>query len=200
MGKHGWKIGLAAAVMWVVAQPGAWAATQSATASVSASVPARAEVALARDTNSVGRGSAGGLVFDKYDDQDMTADPNASSGFMYAPYRSETGKNWHVAKIVANGSSLTLTVTATGTVGAAQVADRLKVWCGGFFLPGEVGVTGSAIAGTASTAWESLAGSGFSRNLSQAFNGTASFNYQLNVADISAGTYNGTLTFTLTSN
>lgn len=172
----------------------AHAATQSSTASVSATVPSRADVTLSRDTNSTSRGSAGQLVFDKYDDKDVS---EGSTGFMYAPYRSETGKNWHVAQIAANGSSLTLTVTATGTVGAASVADRLKIWCGGFW-PATQGA--AVVSGTTSSDWESLAGSGFSRSLSQSFNGTVPFSYQLDVTGISSGSYNGTVTFTLTSN
>ncbi len=188
------KLGGALAVCTVVVASGAQAATTQSVASVSASVPARADVALARDANSVSRGSASQLVFDKYDDKDVT---DGSTGFMYAPYRSETGKNWHVAQLAANGSSLTLTVTATGTVGSSPIADRLKVWCGGFW-PATTGA--SVVSGTTSTQWESLSGSGFSRSLSQSFNGTVPFSYQLDITGISSGSYTGTVTFTLTSN
>ena len=175
---------------------GAQAATQQAAATVSATVPSRSDVALARDASSVTRGSPSQLVFDRYDDQDGQSDGNP--GFMYAPYRSETSKNWHIARIAANGSSLTLTVTTTGTIGSSPIADRLKIFCGGFFAAGAT----DPIAGTKTpeNTWDSLAGSGFSRSLSQSFNGTVPFSYQLNVSGISSGTYAGTVTFTLTSN
>lgn len=169
----------------------AWAATSTATTTVSASVTARASLALTRDANSVTRFSASQLTFDRYDDQD--GQTNGSSGFMYAPYRSETGKNWHVTDMIANGSTMTLSATATGTVGSRPLADVLKLWCGGFFA---AGVT-TPLGGTASTAWESA--NGFTRTVNQTFTGTAPFSYQLDVSGTTSGTYSGSVTFTLTS-
>lgn len=169
----------------------AWAETSTATTAVSANVPARASLALTRDSNSVTRFSASQLVFDRYDDQDGQTDGN--SGFMYAPYRSETGKNWHVTDMIANGSTMTLSATATGTVGPTPLADVLKLWCGGFFAAGAI----TPLDGTESTAWEKA--DGFTRTVNQTFTGTAPFNYQLNVSGVTSGTYSGSVTFTLTS-
>ena len=169
------------------------AASSTASATVSAQLIARASLALKKDDNSVTRFSASQVVFDRYDDQDPgVTNPNA--GFMYAPYRSEVGQNWHVADIIANGSSMTLTASVTGSVGNTPLATLLKVWCGGFFPPGST----TPISGTASTTWESL--NSFSRTLQQTFIGTTPFNYQLNVSSAGAGTYSGNVTFTLTSN
>ncbi len=162
-------------------------AADTAVATVSATITAVESVAYTRDVNSVTRGSATQLIFDKRDDDDMTG---GDAGFMYAPYRSETGANWHVASIAANGSSMVLSlgVNLTGID-----ASKLKVWCGGFFPPGAT----NPITGTASTDWEFA--NGWQRSLSQPFVGTSSFGYQLNISDVVAGTYAGTLTLTLVS-
>ena len=162
-------------------------AADTAVATVSATITSVESVEFDRDTNSVTRGSATQLIFDRRDDDDV---PNGDAGYMYAPYRSETGKNWHIAAIAANGSSMVLSlgVNLTGID-----ASKLKVWCGGFFPPGAT----DPITGTASTDWEFA--NGWQRSLNQPFVGTASFNYQLNISDVVAGTYAGTLTLTLTS-
>ena len=171
----------------------AWAETSTATATVAATIAPRAEATLTRDDGSVIRYSAGQLVFDRVDDQDGQAD--GSAGFMYAPYRSETGKNWHVVNIVANGSSMTLSAAVTGTAGSTPLANILKTYCGGFYSSGN----STPISGTRSTGWETL--NGFTRTLlNQPFTGTAPFNYQLNIAALGAGSYAGQVTFTLTSN
>ena len=171
-----------------------WAATATASASVFANVATRTVMTLDRDDNSVKtRGSATQVLFDRYDDQDPgVVEPNA--GFMYAPYRSETGKNWHLAQILANGSSMTLTAGVTGTAGSTPIADVLFVFTGGFFEPGG----STPIAGTKSIDWERL--STFTRTLNRPFIGTAPFNYRLSVSGIPGGTYAGNVTFTLTSN
>jgi hypothetical protein len=180
-----------------VSQLSVQAATSTASASVTANIATRASATLTRDTNSVTRFSASQIVFDRFDDQDPgVTDGNA--GFMYAPYRSETGKNWHLVQIIANGSSMTLTAS-TSTPALASV---LRCWTGGFFTSGAT----QPIAGTATVDdgnpktddWEPV--QGFSRTLNQAFTGTVPFNYRLTVAGLSAGTHTGSVTFTLTSN
>lgn len=179
------------AILFAFAPMTSYAATATTTASVSATIPSVTTVSLTRDSNSVTRGSATQILFDKRDDQDMTG---GDAGYMYAPYRSETGKNWHVASIAANGSTLSLDVSVTGTVGTTPLVNILKIWCGGFFTPG----SSTPITGTNSTDWEWA--NGWQRTLSQPFTGTASFNYQLNIADITAGgPYSGNITFTLTT-
>ena len=172
----------------------AWAATSTATATVAANVPARAELSLTRDTGSVTRYSASQLVFDRYDDQD--GQPDGSPNYMYAPYRSDTGKNWHVASIIANGASMTLTAAVSGTVGSTPLASILSTFCGGLFDAN--GTPGVPLSGTKSTIWEPI--NGFTRTLNRPFIGTAPFNYRLNVTGLTAGTYSGQVTFTLTSN
>ncbi len=187
----------ASVVLAAVSQLSVQAATSTATASVTANVTVRASAALIRDTNSVTRFSAGQVVFDRFDDQDPGV-TNGSPGFMYSPYRSETGKNWHLVRIVANGTSMTLTSSASPTA----LASTLRLWTGGFFTEGAT----QPIAGTATVDdgnpttddWEAV--QGFSRTLNQPFTGTVPFNYRLAVAGLLAGTYTGTVTFTLTSN
>ncbi len=169
----------------------AMAGTSTATATVSATVPAVTLVSLTRDTGSVTRGTATQIVFDKLDSQDTVS--NGDAGYMYAPYRSETGKNWHVASIVANGSTMVLSMSVTGTVGTTPLSSLLYVWTGGFFTPGAT----TAISGTPSTAWEYA--SGWQRSLSQPFTGTVPFNYRLTVSGVSAGSYTGSITLTLTT-
>lgn len=168
-----------------------YAATATATTSVSATVPSVTTISLIRDTNSTQRGSATQILFDRRDDQDM---PGGNAGYMYAPYRSETGKNWHVASISTNGSSLILKASVAGTVGTIPLANILNLWCGGFFSAG----SSTPIPGTPSTNWE--VANGWQRNLSQPFTGSVPFNYQLNISGVLAGgPYSGTVTFTLTS-
>ncbi len=169
-----------------------WAATTTATVTVSANIPSRAELKLERDPNSVARFAASQLVFDRVDDQDPgVAGPNAN--FMYAPYRSETGKNWHVVRILSNASRLTLTASVTGSAGGGSLADILNVFSGGFFAEG----SSSPLSGTKSGDWEPL--NGFTRNVEQAFTGTVPMNYRLDIAGIGAGTYSGNITYTLTT-
>lgn len=185
----------------VVSPNVSWAAT--ATATVSATVVPQASITLARDTNSVTRGSTGQILFDRRDDLDPNAPAPRSAGYMYAPYRSETLKNWHVASIIANGSSIILTASVSGTAGTKSLADILRVWCGGFYTPG----ASTPLQGTATNDdgnpltddWEYL--SGFTRTLAQPFTGTVPFNYRLDIVDVvgSTAAYTGSVTFTLTS-
>jgi len=177
-----------------------WAAQDTAVAQVSATIPTAARITLARDINSVTRGSAANIVFDRTDDNDPgVTDPNP--GFMYAPYRSEVGKNWHIASLVANGTSMSLSAAVTGTIGTQPLSYVLKVWCGGFFAPGDTdpieGTATSDDGNPATDDWEYL--NGFQRDLSRPFIGTVPFNYRLDIAEVGAGTYNGQVTFTLTS-
>lgn len=175
----------------------AWAATATGTATVTTTVPIRANLALRRDpTGSVTRGTATTILFDKYDDQD-TGVTSPSANFMYAPYRSEVGKNWHLAEILANGVSMTLSMDVTGTVGTLSLSSILHVFCGGYF-PAVTGTgTSTAIPGSASTDWE-LADT-YTKTLNQTFNGVVPFNYRLTVTGVRATSYTGTVTFTLVS-
>lgn len=171
----------------------AFAAT--ATATVTAEIPALTLISLDRDTNSVIRGSADEIIFDKLDSDDKT---DGSAGFMYAPYRSEAdeGKNWHIAKIIANGSTMTLGMSVTGYAGSMPLSSILRVWCGGFFLPG----SNTPIEGTATPqepGWEYA--EGWQRDLSQPFTGTVPFSYQLNVSQVGAGSHSGSIMLTLTT-
>ena len=165
----------------------AWAGTVTKSATISVTINSSSNVDLVRDTNSVTRGSATNIVFD-------LRDPT-SPGYMYAPYQSETGKNWHLASVTANSASLDLTASVSDTVmGPTNLRNILKLYCGGFYVTG----TSTPIAGTKSTDWE-LA-NGFSRHLNQAFVGTVPLNYQLNIAQVGPGAYNtGSITFTLTT-
>jgi hypothetical protein len=177
-----------------------YAATATQTASVSATVTSTCTLSLARDAGSATRGTVSSILFDKTDAVDMPADPNRSATMMYAPYRSETGKNWHFANVSANGASIQLKITATGTLGAASLSNILKVWCGGFYS--STGAPGVPITGTASTTWESIGTAGWQRSLTnQPFTGVVPFNYQLDITTVpgSATAYTGTLTYTLTS-
>lgn len=181
-------IGVLVSVMSMTALP-VWAATTTATSSVTASIPARAELTVTRDTNSVTRGSASDIVFDRYDDQDGQPDGNAN--FMYAPYRSETGKNWHIAKIVSNGSTMTLSADVSGTIGGAPAASVLEVFFGGLFH------SNGSDKGGKSGDWENL--DTFTRTLNESFNGVGPFNYRLKASDVSSGSYAAQITYTLTS-
>lgn len=173
-----------------ICNPALFAATSTATATVSATVPSLATVSLSRDTNSVTRGTATQILFDKLDCTDMAG---GDCGFMYAPYRSEQGKNWHIVQIVANGSAMSLGITVTGSIGTTPLSSILKVWTGGFYTTG----SSTYIPGTPSTNWEYA--NGWQRTLNQAFVGTVPFNYQLNIGSAAAGTYSATVTFTLTT-
>lgn len=168
-----------------------WAATATASATVSATIPSAATIGLVRDDNTVGRSPISQIVFDRVDSADPgVTEPNP--GYMYAPYRSEGGLNWHVAEIAANGSTLTLSVSVSGAVGQTQLSSVLKLWSGGFFEPSKA----VPITGTASTVWESA--EGWQRQLSRPFIGTVPFVYQLNIAGLpSGGPFTGTITFTL---
>lgn len=161
------------------------------TASVTANVPVRAELALIRDANSVTRGSVSSILFDKYDDKDTAG---GSPVHMYAPYRSEGAKNWHVAQIIGNGATMTLSATVTGTAGAVPLANIIDTFFGGFFR------SDGSSAGGASGDWELL--NGFTRTLNEPFAGSAPFNYRLRLFLVPARStpYTGQITFTLTSN
>lgn len=170
-----------------------WAATATTSVGVSVTIGSVCTISLSRDMNSVTRGTAGTVVFDRRDDVDRpgVGDP----AYMYAPYNSEpVGKNWHVAQIAANGSTTTLDIDVTGTVSGEDLATILELWCAGFFPTG-----GSGSVGGASSAWETA--NGWTETLSQAFSGVAPFSYRLRVAEVPAGTYTitGAITFTLTT-
>ncbi len=182
--------GVIALMVAVYATPLDAATAPPVSASVSANVTLRAELSLVRDTASVTRGSVGSILFDKYDDKDM---PGGSPIHMYAPYRSESGKNWHLASIIANGSTMTLSAAVTGNAGTTPLANIIDVFFGGFFR------TDGSSAGGASGDWELL--NGFTRTLNQPFAGTAPLNYRLRLflVPASATPYTGQVTFTLTS-
>ena len=191
--KKAWAVGIAGALLLVISPAVSWAAQQTTAAiPVTASIPVIATVEVVRDpANSVPRFSAMQIVFDRLDINDGQPDGNA--GFMYAPYRSEVNKNWHLLQIFGNGGNTSLTAAVNGTVGNVQLSTLLNVFCGGYFP-----VTGGGPnANTKSGDWEPL--NGFSRPLSRPFIGTAPFNYRLKAFIVPAGTYTGTITFTLTS-
>ena len=184
-----WIRGLAgtaiAAMVALQATPLDAAVAPPVSASVSATVLIRAELSLIKDINSVST-SAGTITFSTYDDKDVVG---GSPIHMYAPLRSLTGKNWHVASIVANGTTSTLTADVTGT----QLINNMDLYLGGFFR------TDNTSAGGASTDWE-LANT-FSRTITGPFAGTAPFNYRLRLLTVpaSAVSYTGQITFSLTS-
>ena len=174
---------------WSWASASAWALSDTASVTVSADLPQRAEVDMIRDINSVGRGSTQTVLFDKTDDKDQTT---GDSNFMYAPYRSETGKNWHLAQIVSNGKKMTLTSSVTGTVaGTTELKDILDVFFGGFFES-----DGNSKGGKSGD-WELL--NTFKRELQEPFTGSAPFNYRLRLKGVPTGTYSGSITYTLVS-
>jgi len=146
---------------------------------------------MIRDTNSVPRGSVGTVLFDKYDDKDGQPLPNPL--FMYAPYRSEIGKNWHLARIIANGSSMTLTAAVTGSAGPTPLATILDVFCGGFF---ELAPPPNDKGGK-STDWELL--NTFTRSFTEPIAATTPLNYRLRLRGVVGGTHSGNITYTLVS-
>ena len=165
------------------------ALTATASTVVTVTMPLRAELDIIRDPNSVTRGAVDEVLFDKIDDQDEQAD--GSPDFMYAPYRSEVGKNWHLAQIVANGSTMTLSAAVVSN-GATDVAAILDVFFGGFFE------SDGNSKGGASGDWELL--NGFTRILNEPFSGTAPFNYRLRIRGVPGGTHTANVTYTLMSN
>ena len=185
---------MAIAFLFALCIKPSWAATDTATATISATITPVTDVTLIRDDNSVTRGSATQVVFNRTDAVDLGS--SGSPAFMYAPYRSETQKNWHVAQIIANGSNMVLSASVTGMAGNQDLSSVLRVWCGGFFTPGaKTPISGTETPTT--TGWEYL--NGWQRSLDRPFIGTAPFNYQLDISSVQAGTYSGTITFTLTS-
>ena len=184
-------LGTAISLMVAYATPLDAATAPPVVASITANVPVRAELSLIRDTNSVTRGSVSSVLFDKYDDKDV---PGGSPVHMYAPYRSEAGKNWHLASIIGNGSTMTLSATVTGNAGTTPLANIMDVFFGGFFR------TDGSNAGGASSNWEIL--NGFTRTLNEPFAGSAPLNYRLRLLLVPASStpYTGQITFTLTSN
>lgn len=174
---------------WSLTSASSWALSDTASVTVSADLPQRAEVDMIRDVNSVGRGSTQTVLFDKTDDKDQ---PDGDSNFMYAPYRSETGKNWHLAKITSNGTKMTLTSSVTGAVnGTTELKDILDVFCGGFFE-----ADGNDKGGKSGD-WELL--NTFKRDLQEPFTGSTPFSYRLRLRGVPSGTYNGSITYTLVS-
>ena len=184
-------LGTAISLMVAYATPLDAATAPPVVASITANVPVRAELSLIRDANSVTRGSVSSVLFDKYDDKDMAG---GSPLFMYAPYRSDGAKNWHVAQIIGNGATMTLSAAVTGNAGATPLANIIDTFFGGFFR-----IDGTS-AGGASADWELL--NGFTRTLNEPFAGSAPFNYRLRLflVPASATPYTGQITFTLTSN
>ena len=170
-----------------------WAATDTTPLTLTATITAVADTEAQRDTNSVSRGTSTQVLFDRYDHLDPgVTSPNP--GFMYAPYRSETGKNWHILSVIANGATYTLTADVGHTaVGSTFMDVIMDVFCGGFF-PSD---GGPVVSGTASSDWELL--DTFSRTKSGTFVGTAPMNYRLRVSGIAAGSYSGSITYTLTT-
>ena len=185
---------LAVALALIGAPARSWAATNTVGATVSATVDTVATIAAARDSNSVTRFSATQVVFDRLDLSDPgVTGPNAN--FMYAPYRSEVGKNWHVLNLVANGTTTSLSADVGGSILTVQASTLMDVFFGGFFR--ETGGSGLQ----PSSNWELL--DTFSRTLDGAFSGVSSFNYRLRVAGVPASTtpYTGiSVTYTFTSN
>jgi len=151
-------------------------------------------ISLSRDGHSTNRGSATSIVFDRYDDQDNQTSPDRA--FMYAPYRSErpNGSNWHIARIIANGSTVTLSVGVTGSIGNVAFAQALKVYCDGFYPAW--GAT-APIGGTKSNDWEMA--NAFARIVDEPFVGTVPLRYKLDASGVNIGTYVGRMIFTLTS-
>ena len=177
-------------VMSVPSVP-SWALTDTENVGVSAIIPLRSEISIIRDANSVTRGSLSTVLLNRYDDQDGQPDGNAL--FMYAPYRSETGKNWHLASIIANGSTMTLSADVTGSAGTTPLADILDVFCGGFFEP----FLPPNEKGGKSTDWELL--DTFERSFNEPLTATAPFNYRLRLRGVVAGTHSGAVIYTLVS-
>jgi len=166
------------------------ALTDTASTDVTADVPLRADLALVRDDNSQDRElDPEQILFDRYDDQDGLPDGNPH--FMYAPYRSEEGLNWHLLSIVANGESMTLTADVTGSAGDVDLLDIMDVYSGGFYE-----VDGNPKGGESGD-WELL--DTFERELLEPFAGTLPLGYRLRVRSVVAGTHVGNVTFTLVS-
>ena len=172
-----------------------WALTATSGVGISATLPLRAEIKMIRDLNSVTRGTLNTVLFDRSDDDPVAVgtQPNPNPMFMYAPYRAEVGKNWHLASIISNGSTMTLTATVTGAAGATPLATIMDVFCGGFFEP----FPAPNSKGGASIDWELL--NGFTRSFTQPITATAPFNYRLRLRGVVGGTHSGTVTYTLVS-
>ncbi len=171
--------------LWFSSSVNVFAATVTATATVNATVPAMSNFSLTTDAGSA---ATDPLVinFDTLDSTDMTG---GSPNFEYAPKRSITGKNWHVANIASN-TPFTLTAQVTGTIGGQPAANVLSVFCGGLFING-------TNSGWASTNWEPL--QGFSRTRTSGASGSASFNYRLDVTGVQPGTSSASVVYTLTT-
>ena len=186
--------GLAVVLALIGTPVRSWAASNTtAPLSVSATVDTHADISVVRDGNSVSRGTITSLLFDRLDLSDPgVTNPNAS--FMYAPYRSEVGKNWHVLNLFANGATTSLSADVAGSISGTLASTLLDVFFGGFFPEAGGGPL------QASTDWELL--DAFSRTLG-VFSGVSSLNYRLRVAGVPASTtpYTGvSITYTFTSN
>lgn len=181
---------LAVLALVAVAFPRYVQAQTPAQATVTANIAAVEDLALVRDANSVTRGSATNILFNLVDSDD----PGVTDGspfFMYAPYRGETGQNWHLLDIGSNGSSFTLTADVTGTAGSQPLSSILDVFFGGLFADN------GDNKGGASGDWELL--DTFTRQLNEPFFGIAPLNYRLRIGAVPAGDYTGTVTYTLTT-
>ncbi len=191
--RNAWAISVAVAVALGISPALALAATSGpVAATVSTTIATTATLSFTRDGTSVARGTAGTLVFDRLDLVDpAVASPSAD--FMYAPYRSETGKNWHLVTMFGNGATTTLSATVSGSYNGVALSSILKVFCGGFYPADGSGLIG----GTKSADWVVL--DGYSQSVGP-FNGIASMNYQLKVTGLPSGVYaGGAVTYTLTS-
>jgi len=93
--------------------------------------------------------------------------------------------------IASNGSQMTLSASVSGQASGTDLAEIMDVFTGGFFE-----ADGNPKGGE-STDWELL--QGFERQLQEPFFGILPMNYRLRVRTVTAGTFNGTVTFTLVS-
>ena len=185
--------GLAGAFALVVSPTIAWAASATTipTITVTATIATTASISTDRDGNSDSVGTKDSILFDRLDINDGQVDGNPD--FMYAPYRSKVGKNYHILRMFGNGGTTSLTAAVTGSVGAVALNTLLDVFCGGYFP----NAGGGPVGGTPSLDWELL--QTFSRSTGPFF-GIAPMNYRLRVAGVASGSYAGTVTYTLTSN
>ena len=191
--KNAWAIGIAGVLSLAIFPARSWGLTETKDVTVTATIDAVATLKVERDGSSSVRGAAGGtnILFDKLDSNDGQADGNAN--FMYAPYRSEVDKNWHLLRMVANGGATTLSAKVVGAVGAKALKDVLDVFCGGFYPDDQSGEIGKK-----SAVWVPL--DGFKVDTGGPFSGITSLNYRLRVAGIPAGgPFAGTVTWTLIS-
>lgn len=173
-------------LLGMVGTPWVQAATATATATITATIPTVITVALVKDINS-GCLTSSQIAFTTLDAQDM---PGGSLTHMYAPLRSQTGKNCFVVRIDTN-APFQLSTQVSGSSGSWEAASQMEVWAAGFFADD------TTHKGGASTAWESLVA--FKRAVSGGFSGVLPLNFRARIAGVVPGAYTGTVTFTLTT-